>query len=124
MLRFLTAGESHGESLIAILEGLPAGLEVGSNQINAELAKRQKGYGRGKRMEIESDRVEFFSGLRGGRTLGSPLAMRIRNRDWENWKDTMDPEGRNREARSVTSPRPGHADLAGGIKYGHKDLRN
>ena len=124
MLRFLTAGESHGESLIAILEGLPAGLEVGSSQINAELAKRQKGYGRGKRMEIESDRVEFFSGLRGGRTLGSPLAMRIRNRDWENWKDTMDPEGRNREARSVTSPRPGHADLAGGIKYGHKDLRN
>jgi chorismate synthase len=75
-------------------------------------------------MEIESDRVEFFSGLRGGRTLGSPLAMRIRNRDWENWQDTMGPEGRNRDARSVTSPRPGHADLAGGIKYGHKDFRN
>ncbi len=124
MLRFLTAGESHGESLIAILEGLPAGLEISSSQINAELSRRQKGYGRGKRMEIESDRVEFFSGLRGGRTLGSPLAMRIRNRDWENWQDTMGPEGRNPDARSVTSPRPGHADLAGGIKYGHKDFRN
>ena len=124
MLRFLTAGESHGESLLAILEGLPAGLEVSSSQINGELARRQKGYGRGKRMEIESDRVEFFSGLRGGRTLGSPLAMRIRNRDWENWQDTMGPEGRNRDSRSVTSPRPGHADLAGGIKYGHKDFRN
>jgi chorismate synthase len=124
MLRFLTAGESHGQSLIAILEGLPAGLEVSSGQVNSELARRQKGYGRGKRMEIESDKVEFFSGLRGGRTLGSPLAMRIRNRDWENWQDTMGPEGRNRDARSVTSPRPGHADLAGGIKYGHKDFRN
>ncbi len=124
MLRFLTAGESHGESLVTILEGLPAGLEVSSSQINTELARRQKGYGRGKRMEIESDRVEFISGLRGGRTLGSPLAMRIRNRDWENWQDTMGPEGRNSDARSVTSPRPGHADLAGGIKYGHKDFRN
>lgn len=124
MLRFLTAGESHGESLIAIIEGLPAGLEVSSSQINTELARRQKGYGRGKRMEIESDRVEFFSGLRGGRTLGSPLSLRIRNRDWENWQKTMAPEGRNPDARSVTSPRPGHADLAGGIKYGHKDLRN
>lgn len=124
MLRFLTAGESHGESLIAILEGLPAGLELSSSQINVELARRQKGYGRGKRMEIESDRVEFFSGLRGGRTLGSPLAMRVRNRDWENWVDTMAPEGRNRDARPVSSPRPGHADLAGGIKYGLKDFRN
>lgn len=124
MLRFLTAGESHGESLIAILEGLPAGLEVSSERINAELARRQSGFGRGKRMEIESDRVEFMSGLRGGKTLGSPLAMRIRNKDWENWQNTMAPEGRNLDARSVTSPRPGHADLAGGIKYGHKDLRN
>jgi len=124
MLRFLTSGESHGESLIAILEGLPAGLEVNSSQIDAELGRRQKGYGRGKRMEIESDRVEFLSGLRGGRTLGSPLAMRIRNRDWENWQETMAPEGRIRDTRSVTSPRPGHADLAGGIKYGQKDFRN
>jgi chorismate synthase len=124
MLRFLTAGESHGESLIAIIEGLPAGLEVSSSAVDFELARRQKGYGRGKRMEIESDKVEFISGLRGGRTLGSPIAMRIRNRDWENWQNTMSPEGRNRDARSVTSPRPGHADLPGGIKYGHKDFRN
>jgi len=124
MLRFMTAGESHGESLIAILEGVPAGLEISSGQVNAELSRRQKGYGRGKRMEIESDRVEFFSGLRGGRTLGSPLAMRIRNRDWDNWQNTMSPEGRNRDARAVSSPRPGHADLPGAIKYGHKDFRN
>ncbi len=124
MLRFMTAGESHGESLVAILEGLPAGLEVSSGQINAELARRQKGYGRGKRMEIESDCVEFISGLRGGRTLGSPLAIRIQNRDWENWQETMSPEGRIRDSKSVNSPRPGHADLAGGIKYGHKDFRN
>jgi chorismate synthase len=124
MLRFLTAGESHGESLIAILEGLPAGLEISSGQVDAELARRQKGYGRGKRMEIESDKVEFLSGMRGGKTLGSPLAMRIRNRDWENWVDTMAPEGQNRDPRPVNSPRPGHADLSGGIKYGHKDFRN
>jgi len=124
MLRFLTAGESHGESLTAIVEGLPAGLELDSRRIDAELARRQKGYGRGKRMEIENDHVEFVSGIRGGKTLGSPLTLRIKNRDWDNWRDTMDPEGRNPDARSVTSPRPGHADLPGGIKYGQKDLRN
>ena len=124
MLRFLTAGESHGESLVVVLEGLPAGLQVGSELINKELARRQKGAGRGRRMEIEADRVEILAGLRSGRTLGSPLALRIRNRDWENWKEVMAPEGAMVEARSVTSPRPGHADLAGGINYGHKDLRN
>ncbi|UCG39329.1 MAG: chorismate synthase [bacterium] len=124
MLRFLTAGESHGESLLAIIEGLPAGLEISARVIDEELGRRQKGYGRGKRMEIESDRVELMAGVRGGRTLGSPVALRIRNRDWENWKEAMAPEGRGGEDRAVTSPRPGHADLAGGIKYGHKDLRN
>ncbi len=124
MLRFLTAGESHGESLVAILEGLPAGMEVRSENINAELARRQKGAGRGKRMEIESDRVEILTGLRSGRTLGSPLTLRIKNRDWENWKEAMSPEGTGRDSRPVTSPRPGHTDLAGGIKYGHKDFRN
>jgi len=124
MFRFLTAGESHGESLIAILEGLPAGLEIRSEEINAELTRRQKGAGRGKRMEIESDRVEILTGLRAGRTLGSPLTIRIRNRDWENWKEAMAPEGSGVESRPVTSPRPGHADLAGGIKYGYKDFRN
>ncbi len=124
MLRFLTAGESHGESLVAILEGLPAGLEIHSETINAELARRQKGAGRGKRMEIETDRVEILTGLRSGRTLGSPVTLRIRNRDWENWKDTMSPEGGAKESRTITSPRPGHADLAAGIKYGQKDFRN
>jgi chorismate synthase len=124
MIRFLTAGESHGESLVAVLEGLPAGLEIRSEEINTELARRQKGAGRGKRMEIESDRVEILTGLRSGRTLGSPLTLRIRNRDWENWKDTMAPEGTGKDLRPITSPRPGHADLAAGIKYGQKDFRN
>lgn len=124
MFRFLTAGESHGESLTVIMEGVPAGLQVNSQPINEDLARRQKGVGRGKRMEIESDKVEILSGIRSGRTLGSPITLRIRNRDWENWKDYMAPGGRTVEGRSVTSPRPGHADLAGGIKYGHKDFRN
>lgn len=124
MFRFLTAGESHGESLVVILEGLPAGLQVSSEMINNELARRQKGAGRGKRMEIETDKVEILTGMRSGRTLGSPLTLRIRNRDWENWKEAMSPEGGGIDMRPVTSPRPGHADLAGGIKYGHKDLRN
>jgi len=124
MLRFLTAGESHGESLVAILEGLPAGLEIRSREIDAELARRQKGAGRGKRMEIESDRVEILTGLRAGRTLGSPLTLRIRNKDWENWKEAMAAEGSGAESRPVTSPRPGHVDLPGGIKFGHKDFRN
>jgi chorismate synthase len=124
MLRFLTAGESHGESLVTIIEGLPAGLEINSAAINTELARRQQGYGRGKRMEIETDKVEIISGVRAGRTLGSPMALRIRNKDWENWKETMGPESRHTDDRAVTSPRPGHADLPGGIKYGHKDFRN
>jgi chorismate synthase len=124
MFRFLTAGESHGESLVVIMEGIPAGLQVSSEVINGDLARRQKGAGRGKRMEIESDRVEIVTGIRSGRTLGSPVTLRIRNRDWENWKEVMAPEGRVAEGKSVTSPRPGHADLAGGIKYGHKDFRN
>jgi chorismate synthase len=109
---------------VAIIEGLPAGLELSSETINAELIRRQQGYGRGKRMEIETDRVQILSGMRGGRTLGSPMALRIRNRDWENWKETMEPESGSTDVRAVTSPRPGHADLAGGIKYGHKDFRN
>jgi len=124
MLRFLTGGESHGESLVAVVEGLPAGLTVNSDFINGELARRQKGYGRGKRMEIESDQVEIISGIRGGRTLGSPVTLRIRNKDWENWKDTMSPEEGLLETKAVTRPRPGHADLPGGIKYSHKDFRN
>ena len=124
MLRFLTAGESHGESLTAILEGFPAGVGIDQEVINGELARRQKGFGRGQRMQIEQDRVEILSGVRGGRTLGSPITLRIRNRDWENWKEVMAVGEVTGDARTVARPRPGHADLAGGIKYGHKDLRN
>lgn len=123
MLRYLTAGESHGPELTAIVEGMPAGLKVSSGVIDADLKRRQSGYGRGGRMKIESDRVEITSGVRNGLTLGSPVTLRIRNRDWENWKDIMGPESASSD-RSVTRPRPGHADLTGGLKYGHRDLRN
>jgi len=125
MLRYLTAGESHGKALTAIIEGLPAGLELDVQRINEKLRRRQGGYGRGGRMDIESDHVEFIAGLRGAVTLGSPLALVISNRDWEHWQETMHPLQRQNEVkRAVTGPRPGHADLAGGIKYRHKDLRN
>ncbi|MFQ5428115.1 MAG: chorismate synthase [Thermodesulfobacteriota bacterium] len=126
MLRYLNAGESHGKNLTAILEGLPAGLPLGATFIDRELKRRQCGYGRGGRMAIESDSVDVTSGLRGGLTLGSPLTLVVNNRDWENWQDVMGPEGplKGSKARALTSPRPGHADLAGGLKYGHKDLRN
>ncbi|MBI2891075.1 MAG: chorismate synthase [Nitrospirae bacterium] len=124
-MRYLTAGESHGPQVTAILEGLPAGLEISKADIDLELKRRQAGYGRGGRMKIESDEVDVVSGLRFGRTLGSPLAMVVRNRDWENWKDEMDPyQGPPPRHRAFTRPRPGHADLAGGMKYGHEDLRN
>lgn len=124
-IRFLTAGESHGKALLCILEGIPANLELSSEYINRELQRRQKGYGRGGRMKIESDRVEFLSGLRFGKTLGSPISMVIWNKDWENWSDKMAYEGEAPESVVPFSrPRPGHADLAGGIKYNQKDLRN
>lgn len=124
-IRFLTAGESHGKALLCILEGIPANLELSSEYINRELQRRQRGYGRGGRMKIESDRVEFLSGLRFGKTLGSPISMAIWNKDWENWSDKMAYEGEAPESVVAFSrPRPGHADLAGGIKYNQKDLRN
>ncbi|MCX8060264.1 MAG: chorismate synthase [Aquificaceae bacterium] len=124
-IRFLTAGESHGRGLLCILEGIPANLELSSKHINAELQRRQKGYGRGGRMKIESDRVEFLSGLRFGKTLGSPIAMAVWNKDWENWQEKMACEGEPSEkVVPFTRPRPGHADLAGGIKYNQRDLRN
>jgi len=124
-IRFLTAGESHGKTLLCILEGIPANLELSSEYINRELQRRQKGYGRGGRMKIESDRVEFLSGLRFEKTLGSPISMAIWNKDWENWSDKMAYEGEAPESVVPFSrPRPGHADLAGGIKYNQKDLRN
>ncbi len=125
VLRFLSAGESHGKGLTAILEGIPANLSLNSEYINRELSRRQKGYGRGGRMKIERDRVEFLSGVRFGKTTGSPIAVWIENKDWENWKDKMAPEGE--PPGSVVPfkrPRPGHADLSGGIKYNQRDLRN
>lgn len=124
-LRFLTSGESHGRGLTAILEGIPANLPITSDYINKELRRRQRGYGRGGRMKIEKDRAEFLSGVRFGKTLGSPIALWIENRDWENWKDKMAPEGEPSEnVVPFTRPRPGHADLSGGIKYNQRDLRN
>ncbi|MGC8834339.1 MAG: chorismate synthase [Armatimonadota bacterium] len=124
MLRFLSAGESHGPALTVIVDGMPAGLHLSPDDINIDLQRRQKGYGRGGRMKIESDTAEILSGVRHGRTLGSPITVLIRNRDWENWRQRMSiapPEG---PSSPVTVPRPGHADLAGMLKYGHTDIRN
>jgi chorismate synthase len=124
-MRYLTAGESHGPLLTAIIEGLPAGLEISPDLLNLQLARRQQGYGRGDRMKIERDTAEIVSGVRWGRTLGSPVTLMVKNRDWENWLEKMSPlaeyEG---QAEAVTRPRPGHADLAGSMKYGHRDVRN
>ncbi|MBK8647293.1 MAG: chorismate synthase [Gemmatimonadetes bacterium] len=129
MLRFTTAGESHGPALVSILEGLPAGIPLTAEQVNADLARRQQGYGRGRRMQIEKDEIEFLSGVRAGETLGGPVAMLIRNRDWKNWVEIMDPAARADDAegprkRVVTRPRPGHADLAGLLKYDRDDARD
>ncbi len=125
MLRFLTAGESHGKALVAVLEGIPSGLPLSARDIDLDLARRQKGYGRGGRMQIERDTVEIISGVRKGLTLGSPLSLMIRNRDWENWEPVMAVEGaETTPSARVTCPRPGHADLAGAMKYGHEDIRN
>jgi len=124
-IRFLTAGESHGRGLVCIIEGLPANLELSSEYINRELERRQRGYGRGGRMKIEKDRVQILSGVRFGKTLGGPIALFIENKDWENWKEKMAVEGERPDtAVPFTRPRPGHADLAGGIKYNQRDLRN
>src|SRR5579872_1068156 len=130
MLRFLTAGESHGKALVAILEGMPAGLAIDFEAVTADLRRRQTGYGRGRRMAIESDRALPQSGIRHGVTTGGPIALLIPNKDWENWQRTMHVEaempaaatGTDRPA--VTRPRPGHADLAGVVKYGLDDIRN
>src|ERR1700728_5311687 len=124
MLRFSTAGESHGEALIALVQGLPAGLEVDQNFINRELWRRQQGYGRGGRMRIETDTAHILSGVRHGRTIGAPVAMQIANRDWKNWEEIL-PVGVGDPAKhkAVASPRPGHADLAGSLKYDFPDAR-
>ena len=121
-LRFLTAGESHGPALTAIAEGFPAGLSLDLARVDAELARRQKGYGRGGRMQIETDRAQFLSGIRGGVTLGTPISLVIWNKDHENWKDLMSPTSRG--GPRFTRPRPGHADLPGLLKYGFDDARD
>ncbi len=115
MLRFLDAGESHGKCLLGIIEGLPVGLSLNEENINLNLKRRQGGYGRGERMKIEQDRVEVLSGLVEGKTIGSPLGLMIKNKDWENWQE--------KEYPPLTIPRPGHADFSGAIKYGFKDVR-
>jgi chorismate synthase len=129
LLRFTTAGESHGPALVAVLEGMPAGVPLLAEHVDAELARRQQGYGRGRRMQIERDQVEFLGGVRAGETLGGPVAMLVRNRDWRNWEDVMDPAPRDGDAgdgrrRVLTRVRPGHADLAGLLKYDRADARD
>ena len=133
MLTYLTAGESHGPQLTAVIEGLPAGLNIDVEAVDYQLSRRQKGYGRGGRMKIEKDRVQFVGGLRGGVTMGGPISMIIANKDWENWTRIMHPidpvpdDLNVREeslARDTHRPRPGHADLPGAIKWHHHDMRN
>lgn len=126
-MRYLTAGESHGPRLTAIIEGVPAGLPLTADYINAELKRRQGGYGRGARMKIESDKVEITSGVRHGRTIGGPITLNVANLDHQKWLDIMnvaDVEDKKKELRKITKPRPGHADLVGGMKYRFDDLRN
>lgn len=128
-MRYLTAGESHGPQLTAILEGVPAGLELTAEMINEQLARRQKGYGRGRRMQIEKDQVQILSGVRHGKTLGSPITLVVENRDYKHWTKIMgaDPLSEDEQEevkRQITRPRPGHADLNGALKYGHRDMRN
>ncbi len=130
MLRFTTAGESHGQALVSVLEGMPAGVPLLAAHVDADLARRQQGYGRGRRMQIERDAAEFLSGVRAGETIGSPIAMLIQNRDWKNWQEIMDPAPRDGDGdgtlrrRAVTRVRPGHADLTGILKYDRDDARD
>src|ERR671917_1618777 len=123
-LSFVTAGESHGPGLTAVVEGLPAGLELAPQDLDRDLARRQLGHGRGGRMKIEKDRAEVLAGVRHGRTLGSPVALRVENRDYRNWEERMNPWPVQAEVDEVHLPRPGHADLAGLQKYGFSDVRN
>src|ERR1700692_859132 len=125
MLRFLTSGESHGPQLTVIVEGVPAGVSLdAARDIDPDLRRRQGGHGRGKRQQIEQDTARIVSGVRGGRTLGSPITLVIENRDWENWKGPMQVEARGFTSKRVTRVRPGHADLAGVLKYGFSDARD
>jgi chorismate synthase len=124
MVRFLTAGESHGKGLVIIMDGVPSGLEFTEEMISRDLAERQKGFGRGKRQKIETDRAGIISGVRFGRTTGAPVCVMIENRDFENWKRILAVSGSGSGINEFNIPRPGHADLSGGIKYGHHDFRN
>src|SRR3954465_1094738 len=128
MLRLPGAGESHGQALISVLEGMPAGVPLLAEHVDSELRRRQQGYGRGRRMQIETDSAEILSGVRAGETLGGPIAMLIRNRDWKNWQEIMDPAPRDGDPsprrRAVTRGRPGHADLTGLFKYDRDDARD
>jgi chorismate synthase len=125
LIRFLTSGESHGKALIGILEGIPSGFALSPEDIDGQLKRRQGGYGRGGRMKIESDHAEILSGVRWGKTTGAPIALMIENRDWKNWEEGMSPKAEHaRSIKPVTRPRPGHADLAGVLKYDHEDIRN
>ncbi|MCS0786926.1 chorismate synthase [Cytobacillus firmus] len=128
-MRYLTSGESHGPQLTTIIEGLPAGMPLIDSDINEELARRQKGYGRGRRMQIEKDTVQITAGIRHGYTLGSPVALVVENNDWKHWtkimgQDPLSPEDEGEVKRKISRPRPGHADLNGALKYGHRDMRN
>lgn len=123
-MRIVTAGESHGKCLVGIIEGFPAHVPLDREQINYDLWRRQQGYGRGPRMAIEKDEIIILGGVRGGLTLGSPIAFQIKNRDYENWQGYLDPWGPIKSGREVEQPRPGHADLAGAVKYGFRDIRN
>ncbi|WHX39109.1 chorismate synthase [Mesobacillus sp. AQ2] len=128
-MRYLTAGESHGPQLTTIIEGMPAGMPLVAEDINNELARRQKGYGRGRRMQIEKDQVQITAGIRHGQTLGSPIALVVENNDWKHWtgimgQEPLDDHSSEEVKRKISRPRPGHADLNGAIKYGHRDMRN
>lgn len=124
MFRLLTAGESHGKGLIGVIEGFPSNVKIDIQEINKDLSRRQQGYGRGGRMKIESDKVEIISGIRGGKTLGSPISFVIKNKDYDNWESFMNPIDADEKSRKVTEARPGHADLTGALKYGFTDIRN
>ncbi|MBI3586969.1 MAG: chorismate synthase [Ignavibacteriales bacterium] len=123
-MRYFTAGESHGQALVGIVEGIPAGLSISSEYINHQLWRRQQGYGRGGRMKIESDKVEILSGVRFGKTLGSPIALVVHNKDWHNWIEKMAVEGDGSKIEKISIPRPGHVDYIGSVKYGFDDIRN
>jgi chorismate synthase len=124
MIRIITAGESHGKALSTIVDGFPSNMRISESYINEQLKRRQSGYGRGLRMKIETDRVEFLSGVRFGKTLGSPISMMVKNSDWQNWVDLMSVDPNNQKVQKITIPRPGHADLIGVSKYNFNDIRN